>query len=348
MSRQRWRELGFTIGRLPTGPHNAITDVQGVQVGHQTVIQDEPQVARTGITVIVPRSGGAILENHVFAGFHALNGCGEMTGTHWLTESGTLISPIALTGTTQVGLVKDALIQYSLARYGRGNYYLGVVAETWDGWLHDSRSFVLQNSDLFAALDGATSGPVAEGNVGGGTGMICHEFKGGIGTSSRVVNGFTVGVLVQSNYGLRRNLRVNGRSIGLQFDVPLPWPAPPDLSSLVVILATDAPLLPMQCRRLAQRATIGAARVGCEANNGSGDLLLAFATGNDVPITAQRPFPLTMLPNEQLNPLFEAASEATEEAILNALTMAETMSGRNGHTAYAIPLDHLVRLLALA
>jgi D-aminopeptidase len=352
MTRSRLRDLGITIGTMPTGPHNAITDVPGLWVGHSTLIYDEPRVARTGITVIVPREE-AIREDYAFAGFHSFNGCGEMSGLLWLQESGMLSSPIALTNTNQVGLVRDALTEYALVKYQGRGFWLSVVAETWDGWLNDIGAFHLTQKHVFEAMAAAKPGPVAEGNVGGGTGMICHDFKGGIGTSSRLVacpsGRYTVGVLVQANYGDRRQLRVDGVPVGREISperVPTPWEQPPQSSSIVVIVATDAPLLAVQCRRLAQRATVGLARVGGVGHNGSGDLFLAFATGNHIPAHAGEPIALKMIPHPHLDPFFEAVAEAVEEAILNALTAAETMTGFKGHMAYALPLDELQQVMA--
>ncbi len=248
MNRARIRQLGIKIGTYPTGPLNAISDVDGVLVGQVTVIHDEPHVARTGITVIVPREG-AIGNDYAFAGFHRFNGCGEMTGVQWLEECGLLTSAIALTNTHQVGMVRDALAEFSFTHAHYGAFYLPVVTETYDGWLNDMNALHLTKEHVFEAMSAAKSGPVDEGNVGGGTGMICHEFKGGIGTSSRVVETksgkFTLGALVQTNYGDRGLLRVDGVPIGREigFDkVPSPWQAPPQSSSIIVIIATDAPL----------------------------------------------------------------------------------------------------------
>lgn len=296
MGRARLRDLGITIGRLPTGPNNAITDVPGVLVGHCTLIADEPRVARTGVTVVVPRDGN-IREDLVFAASHTFNGCGEMTGLAWVEESGI----------------------------------------------------------LYQAIEAARSGSVAEGNVGGGTGMICHEFKGGIGTASRVIETasgqYTVGALVQTNYGERELLRIDGIPIGRELNgkhTPTPWSEAPSGGSIIVIIATDAPLLPDQCRRLAKRAMVGLARAGGVGHNGSGDLFFAFATGNH--ISTQPPFdaPLDvkMLRGPHLDPFFEAVPEAVEEAILNALTAAETMHGYKGRIAHALPLDEVQRVMA--
>ena len=378
--RSRLRDLGITIGILPTGRYNAITDVPGILVGHETILLDEPRIARTGVTMIVPRAG-AIWDDHACAGFFSFNGCGEMTGLAWIAESGMLHTPIAITNTNSVGVVRDALAAYpgemastwdSAATPSISSSWLGslpVVAETWDGWLNDITAFHVTREHAFKALAAAQDGPVAEGNVGGGTGMICHEFKGGIGTSSRRVGylnqHYTVGVLVQSNYGSRHLLRVDGVSVGRELgfsQVQNPWTVPPKGGSIIVIIATDAPLLPTQCTRLAKRATVGLSRVGGTGHNGSGDIFLAFSTGNHVPISVSSSSPfsasssapsfkeglltLQMIPNDHLSSFFDAVAEATEEAILNALTAAETMVGWQGHSAQELPLADLQRIMA--
>ncbi|MBI5876057.1 MAG: P1 family peptidase [Chloroflexi bacterium] len=351
MTRARLRDLGITIGELPTGPNNAITDVPGVLVGHTTLNYDEPRVARTGVTMIVPREGD-IWMNKAFAGFHSFNGNGEMTGLPWLEESGMLGSPIAITNTHQVGIVRDALVYYETQRDDTQRFYLPVVTETFDGWLNDINAFHLTREHALAALGSARGGVPDEGCVGGGTGMICHDFKGGIGTASRVVTTpvgtHTVGVLVQSNYGTRRFLRVDGVPVGRLLDaeqVPTPWTERLKDGSIIVIVATDAPLIATQCRRLAQRATVGLARVGGLGNNSSGDLFLAFATGNDLPTKSDQLYPLAMVPHHHLNVFFEAVAEATEEAILNSLTGAETTVGYRGRTAHALPLEETRRIV---
>ncbi|CAN5659139.1 P1 family peptidase [soil metagenome] len=355
MRRKRLRELGITIGELPTGPHNAITDVPGVRVGHTTLQYDEPRVARTGVTVIVPHAvtdGREIYQDQAFAGYYSFNGNGEMTGLLWLEESGCLGSPIAITNTHQVGVVRDALVEYEINRHPDSAWLLPVVAETYDGWLNDINAFHVTKDHVFAALAAAQSGPVPEGNVGGGTGMICHGFKGGIGTSSRVIESagaqYTVGALVQANYGSRHHLRVDGVPVGRAISpesVPTPWTKPPSGGSIIVVVATDAPLLPFQCKRLAQRATVGLARVGGVGHNSSGDIFLTFATGNRVPIEQIPPVALQMISNAQINPFFEATAEAVEEAILNALCAAETTTGQQGRIAYALPLDELQQIM---
>ncbi|MGH2558305.1 MAG: P1 family peptidase [Thermomicrobiales bacterium] len=362
--RRRLRDLGITLGRLETGRWNAITDVTGVSVGHTTIIRgDGPLVVgqgpmRTGVTVVVPRDENVGAEP-VFAGYHVLNGNGEMTGLPWIDEAGLLASPVAITNTHSVGVVRDALIAYDVERRGgdwRFRWSLPVVAETWDGFLNDINGMHVKPEHVFAALDDAASGPVTEGTVGGGTGMVSHGFKGGIGTSSRVLaaeaGGWTVGVLVQANHGQRALFRVDGVPIGQLIgpdEVPLPWAPPPSgTGSIIVIIATDAPLLPSQCRRLAQRATIGVARAGGLGENRSGDIFIAFATGNRG-LSSERgdvaTIDLKMVPQPAMTPLFEAAAEATEEAILNALCMATTMTGIDGHTAQALPLDRLQAIL---
>ncbi|HLL51060.1 MAG TPA: P1 family peptidase [Thermomicrobiales bacterium] len=365
--RQRLRDLGVTIGRMSTGTHNAITDVMGVRVGHTTLISGEGPLevgkgpVRTGVTVVLPHEGDIGVEP-LFAGSHVLNGNGEMTGLLWVKESGMLTSPIAITNTHSVGVVRDALIAYEAQHTRRLElaWSLPVVAETYDGSLNDINGMHVKPEHVWAALDDAASGPVAEGCVGGGTGMICHEFKGGIGTSSRVLadeeGGWTVGVLVQANYGARHLLRVDGVPVGQL----IPYSAVPGLreerarirqrepgdGSIIIIIATNAPLLPHQCERLAQRATIGLARVGGIGANSSGDIFLAFATGNrGLPGPEDKQSEITscrMIANERMTPLFEACAEATEEAILNAMCMASTMVGIDGFTVHALPL-HRVR-----
>jgi D-aminopeptidase len=351
MNRARLRDLGIVIGVLPPGPLNAITDVPGVRVGQTTLISDGERTARTGVTVIVPRDGN-IWREPVTAGVHSFNGNGEMTGAFWIREAGMLETPIALTNTGSIGAAHEALLTYGGA-HGAGPISLPVVAETYDGWLNDIEAFHVRRKHVFAALAEAKGGPVDEGNVGGGTGMICHEFKGGIGTASRVVQAaggpYTVGALVQANYGRRPQLRVAGvpvgRILGAQ-EVPLPWPPRPDPGSIIVVLATDAPLLADQCARLARRATVGLARVGGTGHNGSGDLFLAFATGNRFPPKAAPPYTIRVLPAAALDPFFDAVAEAVEEAILNALTAAEDLTGHQGHQAHALPLDRLQAVMA--
>lgn len=350
----RLRDLGFTIGTAPTGPLNAITDVGGVSVGHRTVVHDEPRVARTGVTIVATRPPTERADL-CYGGMVSFNGNGEMTGSHWLDESGLLSGPVGITNTHQVGLVRDVLVAAEVERDPDAMWCLPVVGETYDGFLNDIDAFHLTADDVRAAIadaDARAGGPVAEGNVGGGTGMICHEFKGGIGTSSRIVEvaggSFTVGALVQANYGARGLLRLDGRPVGRELDadvVPVPTdPAVADAGSIIVIVATDAPLLADQCKRLARRATVGLARVGGTGGNGSGDIFLAFSTGNRVPLTATSPVTVSTLPAGVMTPLFDATAEAVEEAIWNALCTAETMTGYRGRTVHAIPHDRLAAL----
>jgi D-aminopeptidase len=351
-TKPRLRDLGPIIGHLPPGPLNAITDVSGIWVGHATLTFDHPRVARTGVTVILPREG-RIWKEPAFAASHSYNGCGEMTGMHWVAESGMLTTPVAITNTGQVGTVHEALGMYAVERGLTEEFELPVVAETYDGWLNDMAALHITREHVFQALSSAAPGPVAEGCVGGGTGMICHEFKGGIGTASRGVaipaGQFTVGVLVQANYGARRDLRLDGVPVGEEIgldQIPSGWAEAPEpgAGSIIVIVATDAPLLPFQCKRLAQRATTGLARTGGFGYNGSGDIFLAFATGNAFDPETHQLVPLHMLTNTQMNPFFLATAEAVEEAIWNALIAAETTTGYKGRTAYAIPHGEVVRV----
>jgi D-aminopeptidase len=341
--------LGITIGQLPTGQHNAITDIPGVQVGHHTLLYDQPRLARTGVTVVSPQPD--IWEQAIFGGFFSFNGNGEMTGLPWLEESGMIGSPIGITNTHNTGVVRDALVSYAVKKGYLDGFMLPIAAETYDGWLSDIDAFHIKEEHAHAALDAMTGGPVAEGNVGGGTGMICHRFKGGIGTSSRVVNTrfgtYTVGVLVQANYGLREQLRVNGVPVGLEIPDDTALQNTTESGSIIVIIGTDAPLLPVQCKRLAKRATSGLARVGGIGGNSSGDIFLAFATGNKIPITSANTLQnVTMLPHEHISRIFEAVADATEESILNALIAAETMTGFKDRTIYALPHDKLMEIMA--
>jgi D-aminopeptidase len=338
----RLRELGISIGTGRPGRWNAISDVRGVRVGHTTLIDGDS--VRTGVTVVLPREESPA-DEPLFAGAHRLNGNGELTGLEWVRESGMLTSPIALTNTYSVGVVRDALISSGLSTG------LPVVGETYDGMLNDIQGMHVSGEHVDQALRAAAEGPIEEGNVGGGTGMICHGFKGGIGTASRVLDrdipGYTVGVLVQANHGRRERLRVDGRPVGelLANDrVPLPScsTGPAVDGSIIVLVATDAPLLPRQCDRLAQRAGFGIARTGGVGEHASGDMILAFSTpnrglfvGESGPVTAVTT-KVEMLSNAFIDPLFDAVIEATEEAILNAVLAAETMTGRAGATAYAL------------
>ncbi len=351
MNRARLRDLGIVIGTYPTGPHNAITDVPDVRVGHHTLIYDEPRLARTGVTMVLPRED--IWHDYAFAGFHSFNGNGEMTGLPWLAESGMLGSPIGLTNTHQVGIVRDALVEYSVRHGYTRSFFLPVVAETYDGWLNEINAFHVDKVHALLALESALSGPVTEGNVGGGTGMICHDFKGGIGTASRLValeeGQYTVGVLIQANYGTRAMLRVDGVPVGQIINgerIPVLARRPLQTGSIIIIIATDAPLLPVQCTRLAQRATVGLARVGGTGHNGSGDIFLAFSTSNHLPAQGTTFLRhIKMIPHSHMDRLFDATAEAVEEAILNAMCMAETMVGQDGRTVYALPLDDLQQIM---
>ena len=361
-TRPRARDLGIRVGVGAPGPVNAITDVAGVRVGHCTIVAGEGPLrvgegpVRTGVTVVLPH-GGPLGREPVFAGCHRLNGNGEMTGLEWVRESGMLASPVGLTNTHSVGVVRDALVAAEVGRREPRELYwsLPVVAETWDGVLSDVGGQHVRAEHVERALAAAAEGPVAEGAVGSGTGMVCHGFKGGIGTSSRVLpeaaGGHAVGVLVQANHGRRERLAVNGAPVGAAIgpdEVPLPLAQ--GAGSVIVVLATDAPLLPHQCARVAQRAALGVARTGGAGEHTSGDLMLAFATGNRVLASdygAEPPLrqPVEMLSDAYLDPLFDAAIEATEEAILNALLAAETTTGRDGLTAYALPGDRLLEVL---
>jgi D-aminopeptidase len=353
LGRARARDLGIVIGELPPGKENAITDVPGVRVGHATLIEGE--TVRTGVTVVFPHEGSPWYEP-VFAGAHRLNGNGELTGLEWIRESGMLCTPVGLTNTHSVGVVWDELISARIESLGveREFWSLPVVGETWDGRLNDINGMHVRPEHVFAAIAAASEGRVEEGNVGSGTGMICHGFKGGIGTASRVVaeaGDAIVGVLVQANHGRRQRLRVNGVPVGEaipESEVPGPYGGvPAGAGSIIVLVATDAPLLPVQCERLAQRAGLGIARVGGVGENSSGDLFLSFCTGNrglpsaDYGAEAPLTIPVEMLANNYITPLFDAVVEATEEAIVNALCAAETMTGVNGSTVHQLPLDRL-------
>lgn len=346
----RARDLGIPFDGTP-GPLNRITDVAGVTVGFTTLIRGAgAHAVRTGVTAILPR-GLASLQKPVFAGVFSLNGNGEMTGTHWIDESGMLEGPVMLTNTHSVGTVRDAVIAWRVKRGAAdaSGYFwsLPVVAETWDGELNDVNGFHVQPAHVFAALDGARSGAIAEGNVGGGTGMSCHEFKCGTGTSSRVVQidteSFTVGVLVQANYGVRDELRIAGVPVGRHMPRTPPAPAARDSGSILIVIATDAPLLPTQLERIARRAALGLARNGSYSGNGSGDLFIAFSTANDVKLAG--PSTLRALGNDQLDPLFLATVRAVEESVINALVAAEPMTGVNGAKMPAIDVKALQELL---
>jgi D-aminopeptidase len=366
----RYRDLGLSVGQLSPGPGNAITDVAGVRVGVTTLIQGDGPLevgagpVRTGVTAIVPHEG--IGEEPLFAGCHTLNGNGELTGLEWVRESGLLTTPIAITNTHSVGVVRDALVAFEVRNRPKGPAFwsLPVVGETYDGALNDINGQHVHPEHLFAAIESASDGPVPEGSVGGGTGMICHDFKGGTGTASRVVRGgrgntWTVGALVQANHGDRERLTVDGVHVGeaiLTSEIPSAWDDEERIGStaegsIIVIVATDAPLVSHQLRRLAQRVSLGIARVGGGGGDSSGDIFLAFSTANAGRLTTSKtdagPGPVTveMLPNREITSLFWGVIEATEEAILNALVAAETIVGRDGITAHALPHDRLVEVM---
>ena len=348
------------IGGFPCGEYNAVTDVKGVRVGHSTVIKDGAGpvegIARTGVTVVLPAED--IVENAMYAGVFSLNGNGELSGCHWIEESGLLTTPIALTNTHSLGIVRDAMIDYYARRQqtdGSSYWMLPVVGETWDGWLSDINGMHVRPEHLCAALDSAASGPVAEGCVGGGTGMILHEFKGGIGTSSRVLpeelGGYTVGVLIQGNYGKREDLLINGVPVGRHIPTSrIPGkeqalqPTPKEDGSIIIVVATDAPLTPDQCKRLARRAGLGLGRTGGLAFDGSGDIFIAFSTANRLGSNAgggPREPTGRPLSHGGMDTLFWATVEATHEAIVNALCAATDTDGILGRRMYALPLDEV-------
>jgi L-aminopeptidase/D-esterase-like protein len=349
-ARPRARDLGVPFDGTP-GPLNAITDVAGVTVGHSTIIKGQGALVvgqgpvRTGVTAIFPR--GATNGDPVFGGWFTLNGNGEMTGTTWLEESGFLAGPVMITNTHSVGVVRDAVIEWLVRKKFEFDWSLPIVAETWDGALNDINGFHVTKEHAFAALDSARGGPVAEGNVGGGTGMICNQFKGGIGTASRRLpadrGGYTVGVLVQCNYGSRARLSIAGVPIGQEIPDLMPSrdTLPSERGSIIIVVATDAPLLPHQLKRIAKRAALGVGRLGGTGGNPSGDIFVAFSTANPGAVKADANVTVTMLPNERIDPLFAATIQATEEAIVNAMVAAETMTGINGMRVYALPHDRL-------
>jgi len=363
LSGPRARDLGVPFVGTP-GKWNAITDVPGVEVGEVTLVAGSGKLVRgqgpvrTGVTAVLPR-GKLAPTDPVFAGWFTLNGNGEMTGTTWVEESGQLYGPVMITNTESVGVVRDAVIAWSLERYQvdlSDTWQLPVVAETSDAWLNDMDGFHVHAQQAYAALDGARSGPVPEGNVGGGTGMICYEFKGGTGTASRKVadasGSYTVGALVQANFGAREQLTIAGVPVGQEITGQKAYEERPrkgtsaDAGSIIVVLATDAPLLPHQLKRIARRASMGIARTGGMASNESGEIFIAFSTANSGAGVATGVPALKMIPNDRITPFFNAAVEATEEAIVNALVAAETMTGANDRRAIGLPHDRLVALLA--
>ena len=370
---ERARDLAIPIGGR-AGPIDAITDVAGVTVGHVTIVRGNGKLVvgtgpvRTGVTAVLPR--GANDPDPVFAAFATLNGNGEMTGIHWLEESGFLWGPVMITNTLSVGTVRDATIAWAIRKnWSVFDFALPVVAETWDGGLNDINGFHVSSDDAIRAIESAASGPVAEGNVGGGTGMVCHEFKGGIGTASRVLRaeegGYTVGVLVQCNYGRRSRLSIAGVPVGHEIPDLMPCyqgavPKEPEddrvcggkprgdgsgQGSIIVIVATDAPLLPHQLKRVAKRVSLAIGRMGGLGEDASGDLFVAFSTANKGAASPRGTPALTMLPNDRINPVFEATVQATEEAIVNAMLAARTMTGADGYTVHALPHDRLKQLL---
>ena len=357
----RARDLGIPFAGTP-GPYNAITDVAGVTVGHTTLISGDGKLdvgsgpVRTGVTAIHPRGK---TYDPVFSGWYALNGNGEMTGTTWVEESGFLEGPVVITNTHSVGVARDATIEWQYANKLFDPlpdepdvfWSLPVVAETYDGDLNDINGFHVTKEHVIDALESAKSGPVDEGNVGGGTGMICHQFKGGIGTASRQVTiadrEYTVGIMVQANYGSRKTFTIAGVPLGDELSDLMPVFRPTDRStgSIIVVVATDAPLLPHQLERLARRVPIGISKVGGYASNGSGDIFIAFSTANPGVAAREGIMETEMLPNDAMSPLFLATAQATEEAIVNALVAAKTMIGINGNTVYALPHDRLIDIL---
>jgi D-aminopeptidase len=349
--RPRARDLGVPFEGTP-GPLNAITDVEGVEVGFSTIVRGSGPLkvgegpVRTGVTAVLPR--GKTGREPVMAGWFSMNGNGEMTGTHWIREGGFMEGPVFITNTHSVGAVHEAAIAWMVTRGKPGQAWsLPVVAETWDGSLNDLNGFHVKREHVFEAMEGAAGGPVREGNVGGGTGMICYQFKCGTGTASRVTaQGHTVGVLVQANMGRRPELRVAGMPVGQ--DLPLEPPGKDDeqeMGSIIIVVATDAPLVPHQLERIARRAALGMARTGATSGNGSGDIFLAFSTANERVALNPDVAHVEMLSNNRISALFSATVQATEEAIVNALVAAETMTGIDDRTIEAIPHDRLRELL---
>ena len=351
----RARDLGVPFEGTP-GPLNSITDVQGVEVGYRTLISGEGKLevgqgpVRTGVTAIFPRGKASV--DPVFAGWFTENGNGEMTGTTWVDESGFLYGPAMITNTHSVGVVRDEVIAWQL-KHGTSLpledwWSLPLVAETWDGYLNDINGFHVKPEDADEAMADAHGGAIAEGNVGGGTGMICFEWKGGTGTASRKLpekaGGYTVGVLVQCNFGVHHLLRIAGAPVGYELAGKKVWDS--DTGSIIVVVATDAPLLPSQMKRIAKRVALGLGRLGSISGDESGDIFIAFSTANPgVGLEQNKPTPVQMLPNAQMDALFEATVQATEEAVVNALVAAKTMTGFDGHTVAALPHDRLQEVL---
>ena len=360
-TKPRARDLGFYFDGSP-GSLNAITDVSGVQVGHTTLIEGEGKLVqgkgpiRTGVTAILPR-GDRSLDDPCFAGWSSLNGNGEMTGTTWVEESGFAEGPIMITNTHSVGIVRDAVISWraSQGSADASGYWwsLPIVAETWDGLLNDINGFHVKEKHAHEAIRNAKGGPVEEGCVGGGTGMVCHSFKGGIGTASRVVNiknqDYTLGVLVQANYGDRKNLTIAGVPVGKEITDLMPRDSYEKNhegdGSIIVVIATDAPLLAHQMKRLARRVPMGVGKVGGYGHDGSGDIFIAFSTANSNVAFSDGTVNVEMLPNWMISPLFEATVQAVEEAIINTLVAAETMEGINNNKVWALPHDRLIQIM---
>lgn len=350
----RARDLGVPFDGKP-GPYNAITDVAGVEVGHTTLISGSGKLkvgegpVRTGVTAVLPRGKNSI--DPVFGGWFTLNGNGEMTGTTWLEDSGFLDGPVMITNTHSVGVVRDAVIAWRVKKAPAADdgywWSLPVVAETWDGELNDVNGFHVKPEHAWHALDSAHGGPVEEGSVGGGTGMICNEFKGGIGTSSRVLDAkyskYTVGVLVQCNYGYRSQLRIAGVPVGKE--IPDHAARESDIGSIIVVVATDAPLIPTQLKRMARKVSLGLGRDGSYSGDGSGDIFVAFSTANPGAADPKGVRDLKMLPNDKMDPLFLATVQATEEAVVNAMVAAETMKGINDFEVIGLPHDRLREVL---
>ena len=347
MKRKRLRELGISIGKLETGIFNCITDVGGVIVGHKTIVSKD---VVSGLTVILPNNG-ELNGNHFSAGIFRFNGTGEFTGYHWIKETGTLVSPIVFTGSHLLGLTHYNLGLATRRISKLEAFSIGLVGETWDGWLSDIEKTYIDYKDVEEAILSANSGVIEEGNVGGGTGMICFEFKGGIGTSSRVIKcecgEFIVGAIVQSNFGRRKDLIINGQRVGEILNeekVPLPWITPENDGSLLVTIATNAPLTALQCERVSKRAALSMARLGGIGEEGSGDFFLTFSTANKYTYGTDEMCNIKMFPAEELDNIFEGAIDSVTEAILNSMCMAKTIEGQKNRKVYELPLDEIIKI----